>query len=119
MVKNLWYKEGQIEKDRKRFQDRNQSLTIFMGIPEIVTSALKQPIVYPGCNFSLKQWGTSNQIKKEFICPLVTIWVVFSRKWKKEFKASGEKVVSLSHFYEIWRSHFSEFKNPRVSCCLF
>ena len=69
--------------------------------------------------FFVKAVGTSNQIKKEFICPLVTIWVVFSRKWKKEFKASGEKVVSLSHFYEIWRSHFSEFKNPKVSCCLF
>ena len=32
---------------------------------------------------------------------------------------SGEKVVSLSQFYEIWRSHFAEVKIPKVSCCPF
>lgn len=41
------------------------------------------------------------------------------KEMEKEFKASGEKVVSLSHFYEIWRSHFSEVKIPKVSCCPF
>ena len=36
------------------------------------------------------------------------------KEMEKEFKARGENVVSLSRFYEIWSSHFSEVKIPKV-----
>ena len=48
--------------------------------------------------FFVKAVGTSNQIKKEFIFPPVTMWVVFTRKWKKklsEWRKSSEFVTVL------------------------
>lgn len=33
----------------------------------------------------------------------------------KEFKARGEQPVSLSQFYEIWNTHFSDVQIPKVS----
>ena len=33
---------------------------------------------------------------------------------EKEFNARGEKPVSLSQFYELWNSHFTEVKIPKV-----
>lgn len=62
----------------------------------MVISALKQATVHPGCNFSLKQWGTSRQIKKTITGPNAT---GSHKEMEKEFKTSGEKVVSLSQFY--------------------
>lgn len=65
---------------------RQELVIIFMGILEIVMLVLKQLIVYFGCNFLLKLWGIFNQIKKEFICFFVIMWVVFIMKWKKNLK---------------------------------
>lgn len=33
---------------------------------------------------------------------------------EKEFNARGEKPVSLSQFYELWNSHFTEVKITKV-----
>lgn len=117
ICKEAWSSIHDIKKDRMRRIEndfRMGTRHYVHGNTGIRHVSLKTANCISWLHFFVKAVGDFQPDQKGIHLPSCYNVRSIYKEMEKEFSTRGEKPVSLSQFYEIWRSHFSEVKIPKV-----